>query len=131
MSAAIRQALASDVDGLVALEHAVFAADQLSRRSYRRLVASPSARVLVAGDRDRIAGCAIVLFRAGSRSARLYSIAVAPGRGGRGIGRALLVGVAAAADARGRNCASEVRADNARAIALYDERQRASLRTDY
>jgi ribosomal protein S18 acetylase RimI-like enzyme len=121
MSAAIRQALASDVDGLVALEHAVFAADQLSRRSYRRLVASPSARVLVAGDRDRIAGCAIVLFRAGSRSARLYSIAVAPGEAGAGTGRALLSSaVAAAAE---RDCTElrlEVREDNPRAIALYE-----------
>ncbi len=121
MSAAIRQALASDVDGLVALEHAVFTAERLSRRSFRRLVASPSARVLVAVDRDRIAGCAIVLFRAGSRSARLYSIAVAPGMAGAGTGRALLAAVLAAAAER--DCTElrlEVREDNPRAIALYE-----------
>lgn len=121
MSAAIRQALASDVDGLVALEYAVFAADRLSRRSFRRLVASPSARVLVAAEQDRIVGCAIVLFRAGSRSARLYSIAVTPGMAGAGRGRALLSSAAAAAAERGcTQLRLEVREDNPRAMALYE-----------
>ncbi len=121
MSAAIRQALASDVDGLVALEHAVFADDRLSRRSFRRLVASPSARVLVADAAGGIAGCALVLFRAGSRSARLYSIAVAPGMAGAGTGRALLSAVIAAAAERGcTELRLEVREDNPRAVALYE-----------
>ena len=45
MSAAIRPARASDVDGLVAMEEAVFASDRLSRRSFRHLLASPAAAV--------------------------------------------------------------------------------------
>lgn len=121
MSAAIRQALASDVDGLVALENAVFAADRLSRRSFQRLVASPSATVIVAIEGEAIAGCAIVLFRAGSRSARLYSISVAPGMSGVGTGCALLASVVAAAMERGAtDLRLEVREDNPRAIALYE-----------
>ena len=121
MSAAIRQALASDVDGLVALEHAVFAADRLSPRSYRRLVAGCSARVLVATEEGRIVGSAVVLFRARSRVARLYSIAVAPGMAGAGTGRALLSSAfAAAAEHDCTELRLEVREDNPRAIAFYE-----------
>jgi ribosomal protein S18 acetylase RimI-like enzyme len=121
MSAAIRPARASDVDGLVAMEEAVFASDRLSRRSFRHLLASPAAALLVSEARGGLDGYAILLFRQGSGSARLYSIAVAPGRAGAGIGRALLDAALTAAAERG--CGElrlEVREDNARAIALYE-----------
>lgn len=121
MSAAIRPARASDVDGLVAMEEAAFASDRLSRRSFRRLVASRSAAMLVNEQRGRLAGYAAVLFRRGSGSARLYSIAVAPSGGGAGIGRALLDAALAAAAERGCTVMRlEVREDNPRAIALYE-----------
>jgi ribosomal protein S18 acetylase RimI-like enzyme len=121
MSAAIRPARASDVDGLVAMEETVFASDRLSRRSLRRLIASPTAAVLVSDDGGSLAGSAIVLFRKGGVAARLYSIAVAPGRHGAGIGRALLsAALEAAAERACTHLRLEVREDNTRAIALYE-----------
>src|SRR5690606_41992509 len=58
----------------------------------------------------------------GSGVARLYSIAVAPGFGGKGVGRALLDAAEKAAFDHDRMMLRlEVRQDNARAIAIYEK----------
>jgi ribosomal protein S18 acetylase RimI-like enzyme len=116
----IRNAGRSDLDVLVALEHRIFATDQLSRRSLARFLRSPSAEVIVADDQGDLAGTAIVLFRTHSNLARLYSIAVAPHMSGRGIGPMLLDAAEAAALARGCTAIRlEVHHHNAAAIARY------------
>src|SRR5207244_4602599 len=95
--------------------------DRLSRRSLQRLLNSPSAQVLVAEAADgHLAGTAIVLFRPRSAVARLYSIAVAPHMGGRGVGPMLLAAAEAAAIAR--DCGTirlEVHETNHAAISRY------------
>src|SRR5262245_60543495 len=73
----VRKAARGDLDALIELEERVFATDRLSRRSLRNFLASPSAELVVAHLRDRLAGTAIVLFRPRALVARLYSIAVA------------------------------------------------------
>ncbi len=119
MSLEIRFACTADLDALVAIEDAVFHADRLSRTGYRRLIARSSASVLIADDNGAVAGCAVILFRALSRKARLYSIAAAPGR--KGVGRLLLEGAEVAARQRGASAMRlEVREDNLRAIHLYE-----------
>ena len=73
----------------------------------------------VRGD-GAIAGVAVVLFRATSGIARLYSLAVAPKHTGRGIASALLA--AAEKAARSRNCQwlrLEVHEKNRAAIKVY------------
>ena len=116
----VRKAERGDVDALAALEHRVFATDRLSRRSLQRFLRSPSADVLVAQDDTGLAGNAIVLFRPRSVIARLYSIAVAPAMGGRGVGAMLLAAAEAAALARGcRAIRLEVHVTNHAAIARY------------
>lgn len=118
MSLAVRTARPSDLDALVAIELAAFPGDRLTRRALRRLVASPSAEVELAVIGDRVAGYFVVLFRDGSRVARLYSLAVAPGV--TGAGRRLLEAAEHAATMRGAGeLRLEVRADNPRAIDLY------------
>lgn len=120
MAADIRPARSSDVDALLAIEGAVFQTDLLSRRSFRHLIGSPSAAVLVAGADRRVAGYCVLLFRAGASAARLYSIATAPDFEGQGIGRSLIEGAELEAAKRGRRSLRlEVREDNARAIAIY------------
>jgi len=116
----VRRAEPGDVDALIKLEHRVFATDRLSRRSLRRLLDSPSAAVLVAVENAQLAGIAIVLFRARSAVARLYSIAVAPHVGGRGVAAMLLDAAEEAALARGcRIMRLEVHRANHAAISRY------------
>lgn len=120
MALQIRAAQASDIQQLCDIERAAFAGDRLSRKSFRRLIASRSAALPVARFETILAGYCVVLFRRNGRSARLYSLAVAPAFAGQGIARALL---AAAEREASDHCVEairlEVREDNGRAIDLY------------
>jgi [ribosomal protein S18]-alanine N-acetyltransferase len=116
----IRGGTLADIDALYGLENRVFETDRMSRRSLRRLLVSPSAVVIVGEDDGAIAGVAMILFRANSRIARLYSIAVAPSCTGRGIASSLIA--AAETIARKRDCRMlrlEVHEKNRAAIGLY------------
>lgn len=116
----VRKAERADLDALIELEHRVFATDRLSRRSLRRFMQSQTAEVIVAEHGHRLAGTAIVLFRPRSPVARLYSIAVGPQMGGRGVGPMLLAAAEAAAVARGcRAIRLEVHVTNHAAISRY------------
>jgi ribosomal protein S18 acetylase RimI-like enzyme len=69
------------------IENEAFQHDRIARRSFRRLVNSPTAAALVAEEgQGSLAGYCLVLFRLGTGVARLYSCAVSPGRRGAGIG---------------------------------------------
>ncbi len=124
LSAAVklRRGHLRDLDALIAIEDAVFTTDNLSRRTFRHFLTSPCATLLVAEETGKLAGYVLVLYRLRSKLARLYSIAVAPHAGRRGIGRLLLD---AAEDAARRHelrtMRLEVHHRNARAIALYDK----------
>ncbi len=124
----IRTARLADLDAVETIEWSVFDSDQLARASLRRYMSVPSAAMLVAQEGTDITGYALVGFRKGSKIGRLNSIAVDTARAGRGVGRALLEASEAAAAAR--HCTSfalEVRADNPRAIALYEKNGYAML----
>ena len=115
-----RAATLADLDALVKLEHEAFRTDRLSRRSFRHFLTSPHAATIVADLHGKLAGYALVLFRAGSALARLYSIAVAPHAGGRRLGATLLAAAEEAAIARGAaTMRLEVHEENAAAIARY------------
>ncbi|MEP9388898.1 GNAT family N-acetyltransferase [Mesorhizobium sp. KR9-304] len=134
MVADIRRARASDVDALLAIENAVFQTDRLSRQSLRRLIGRPSATVLVADIGGEVAGYCIVLLRAGSATARLYSVSTAPDMAGQGIGRALVQAAEAAAVAEGKRFLRlEVRQDNTRAVSIYERAgfRRIGSKSDY
>lgn len=125
MSAAprIRRATPADLDALVALERAAFTTDHLSRRQYRRHLRSTSAVVLAASMRSMLCGKAVVFFRHNSDIARLYSIAVAEGARGRGLGERLLQAAEAVSRRHGsRRMRLEVRQDNDAAMRLYERR---------
>jgi ribosomal-protein-alanine acetyltransferase len=118
----IRRARPSDADRLTEIEEAIFPTDRISRRRFAALAKRPSARILLACRGRDIVGYAILLTRCGIRTARLYSLAVAPEAAGQGIGRRLLAEAEAAARQRHmQRLRLEVRADNPRAIRLYKE----------
>jgi ribosomal protein S18 acetylase RimI-like enzyme len=119
-SVSVRRGRPTDLDELSDLENQVFSVNRMSRRSLRWLLASPSAEVLIAEAQADFAGAAVVLFRANSRIARLYSLAVVPRLTGRGIGSALIAAVEKAA--RSRKCRFvrlEVHEKNHGAIVCY------------
>lgn len=116
----LRPATPADLDALVALENRSFIHDRISRRSFRHFVGAQTAAVIVARHGAALAGYALVLFRAGSAIARLYSIAVAAESAGRGVGPALLAAADATARRRGaRVMRLEVHEHNAAAISRY------------
>jgi [ribosomal protein S18]-alanine N-acetyltransferase len=116
----LRRARISDLAALVTLELAVFKTDVVARRSFRRFIGSPLASLVVAEESGGLAGYALVLYPPRSKHARLYSIAVAPRVGGRGLGPRLLTAAENAAKRRGRRAMRlEVHVRNKRAIARY------------
>lgn len=116
----IREAALSDLDAVAALETGVFDSDQLSRRSLRYYITTPTAVFLVLEVGGAIVGDALVAFRRNARVARLYSVAIHPDHAGQGHGRRLLGACEAETAARGaRTLRLEVRDDNTAAVALY------------
>lgn len=120
--ATLRRGRMRDLDALIAIEEAVFTTDILSRRSFRRFLAGRNATAIVAENEGKVAGYALVLYPPRSKLARLYSIAVAPHIGRRGVGPLLLAAAEKAARRRGRETMRlEVHEHNTRAIARYEK----------
>jgi ribosomal protein S18 acetylase RimI-like enzyme len=86
----IRRARRADFDALLEIEGEAFRTDRLTRRKLVHLTTRGNASLLVAEKRGRIVGYALLLFRRGTKSARLYGLAVAASERGRGLGRRLL-----------------------------------------
>lgn len=119
----LRRATLDDIPALLAIEQQCFATDRLSRRSFRHLLTHGNAITLLDDTEGRIRGYVLILFSRGTSMARLYSIAVHPDFGGRGIGDQLLA--AAEEIALERDCVSmrlEIRRDNPASLALFRRR---------
>ena len=121
----IRAAMRADLDGLCALETGNFESDLISRASFVRFLRQASARVLVAdaGDADHpdIVGYGLLLLRANSVTARIYSLAIAKDWRGKGLGTQLLAGLEnLAMDAGCMRMRLEVRVTNETARNLYE-----------
>jgi [ribosomal protein S18]-alanine N-acetyltransferase len=119
--AKLRRGRLADLDDLVALEREFFTADHvISRRGFRHFIVTPKSTLIVADVDGKVAGCALVNYRQGSKRSRLYTISVGKEFQRRGIARQLMA--AAEHNARRRGCRFmrlEVRADDAGAVALY------------
>lgn len=106
-----------DLEEVLAVEGPAFGADAWSREAFLSELAGPGRHYLLAGDGtvDGYLGVAV-----NGPDAELQTIAVAPRRRGRGLGRLLLQrAVEVAAQAGARRLHLEVREDNAAAVALY------------
>ncbi len=121
-AAKLRRGHLRDLDALIAIEQAVFATDILSRRSFGHFLTAPNATLIVAEAGGKLAGYALVLYPPRSKLARLYSVAVAPHSGRRGVGTLLLAAAERAARRRRRRAMRlEVHEHNSRAIARYEK----------
>lgn len=118
----VAKAESPDLENLLRLEKSCFTTDRLTRRNFAHLLRSNSALVLVAKLENKLLGSAVVFYRKGSQTARLYSLAVDPEHRKHGIALALMQ--ALEADAQARTCTRiklEVRKDNERAIHFYEQ----------
>ncbi|MBV4475968.1 GNAT family N-acetyltransferase [Pseudomonas sp. COW3] len=134
MDTVFRLAVMDDLPALLALELRCFATDRLSRRSFRRMIERAHGQLRVIESEGQLLGYALVLFRRGTSSARLYSIAIAGTARGGGWGKRLLQHVEACAAEHGcTHLRLEVRIDNPVAIALYERNgyRRFGLIHDY
>ena len=116
----IRTARLEDLDELLAIEVACFRTDRLSKRSFRNFILPGPHELIVLTRDERVLGYVLLLFRAGTNLARLYSIAVSPDAQHQGLSKHLLA--AAEPAARAHRCVFmrlEVSVNNAPAIALY------------
>jgi [ribosomal protein S18]-alanine N-acetyltransferase len=122
MSAKIRPARASDIDGILALE-TLFPSDRLSRLALRRFMRSENAWLWVAVSQGCVVGDVILLLRRGSSAGRVYSVVVSPAARGQGLGHRLIALAERTARAQGRTrLRLEVRTHNRAARALYQSR---------
>lgn len=116
---------------ILLIEHSCFQpGEAFEPRQIRRLIANPRALCRVMENRGHggpeaaIAAWCVGLIRRHERSlsGRIYTLAADPTCQGKGVGRTLLTHMLAALKRRGvRRVYLEVRADNARAIALYEK----------
>lgn len=129
----IRDAAVEDIDRLVAIEDDAFATDRISRRSFRRQIASPTLALVVAVLDRTVHGYVLVAFRKGVHHARIYSLAVDRAHG-RGLGRRLMAAAETLARRRGFALMRlEVNEANHRAIGIYERGgyTRIGRREDY
>lgn len=116
----VRDAELADVPTLVDLENRCFEIDRLSPRNFQYLLTKGKAVTLVAADKGKLLGYAMVLFNAGTSLARLYAFAVDPDLRRQGVGEALLKAAEDAARARNSMYLRlEVRTDNMEALRIY------------
>jgi ribosomal protein S18 acetylase RimI-like enzyme len=118
----VRRVGLNRMDDLLVLEESSFPTDRINRRNLRNLLRSESACCLGAYAAGKLVGSMVILFRAGTRSARVYSLAVNEPARGRGVGRRMMA--RAEQEARKRECIKmrlEVRPDNSSAIRLYEK----------
>jgi ribosomal protein S18 acetylase RimI-like enzyme len=127
----VRPATADDIPGLLLIEHSCFQPEEaFTIRQIRGLIGNPNVLSRVAdglgpeGTDLTIAGWIVALVRQhrGHRSGRIYTIAIDPTCQGKGVGKLLLTRTINELKEKGvRHVYLEVRADNEKAIALYEK----------
>ncbi|RUO68375.1 GNAT family N-acetyltransferase [Idiomarina ramblicola] len=116
----VERAQLADLDQLVALERATFNYSCISRRSFKQVIDSSHNDCWVVRSANELAGYAIAFTRRNSKVWRLYSIAVAQGFRGLGVGNLLMKQVLNTAKSKGATAMSlEVKSDNKAAIHWY------------
>lgn len=118
---AVRPAGPGDLDVIDKLEAASFVTDRFPRRNLARLLGRRSTTFLLAESKEGPAGYVLLLFRRGTKAARLYSLAVSAAARGKGVGEMLVQSAARCAISSGCDrLRLEVRVSNGAAVRLYE-----------
>jgi ribosomal protein S18 acetylase RimI-like enzyme len=116
----LRLATSDDLSELISIEQTCFQVDKLSRRQMKYWIQAAHGILLVVEKSQQILAYGLVILRKGSRSARLYSIAVMPQARGRKIAQMLLADLERISLSRHRLFMRlEVAQNNNTAIAMY------------
>jgi ribosomal protein S18 acetylase RimI-like enzyme len=116
----LREVRVDDLEALLRLEALCFECDRLSRRSFQRWIQRNNCILQILEVDRQVRGYGLVLLHAGTRLARLYSIALHPETRGRGFASHLMLALEAAAAEQGRIFMRlEVAKQNRAAIQLY------------
>ena len=116
----IRPARSADVAGLLEIEEQAFRTDKLTRSKLRHLMTRGNCALHVAVAGRVIVGYALVLFRRGAASARLYGVAVRASHRGGGLGTRLVRAAEAAARRRAAvRLTLETDPSNTAAVSVY------------
>jgi [ribosomal protein S18]-alanine N-acetyltransferase len=119
-AAHVRLASAADLDALVGIEETFPEEDRFPERTWKRLLSGNTIAHVAVLD-GTLVGTAVLLFRRGSRVARLYTLSVAPELRGKGIARQLIAAGETAATQKGcERMRLEARESNHHAILLYE-----------
>jgi len=116
----IRSAQITDIPQMVCLESLCFQSNVFSRRQFRYLLTKASSRVFAVEEDGLLCAYVIVLFSRANSIARIYSLAVDPGKRGRGFARNLIAGAESAAmEQEKTSVRAEIREDNIASLSLF------------
>ena len=118
----LRRAVPADLDAIDSIERASFDDDRFARRNLKRMLDRGRTEMWLAEQNGAAVGYLALSFRDGTRTARLYSLAIIPQARGQGVARALITRAIERAGAKKcRVLRLEVRELNAAARHLYED----------
>ena len=116
----LRQAKVGDIPAILEIEQECFQEDSFSREQFVYLICRSKGTFYVVVEQERMIAYVSLLFHAGTRYQRIYSIAVHPDCRGRKLGQLLMERtIETAFDCRAVKITLEVKESNTPAIKLY------------
>lgn len=116
----LRQAKVGDIPAILEIEQECFHEDSFSREQFVYLICRSKGTFYVVVEQERMIAYVSLLFHAGTRYLRIYSIAVHPDYRGRKLGQLLMERtIETALDCRAVKITLEVKESNTPAIKLY------------
>ena len=116
----LRQAKAGDIPAILEIEQECFQEDSFSREQFVYLICRSKGTFYVVVEQERVIAYVSLLFHAGTRYLRIYSIAVHPDYRGRELGQVLMdQTIQTAGECKAAKITLEVKVTNTSAIGLY------------
>ncbi|MBB1274792.1 N-acetyltransferase [Psychromonas sp. SR45-3] len=117
-----RKAKIEDIKRLLDIENLNFNYDQLTRKNFHYFIQQGHCDLIMQLRNNTISAYGLLLYRKGSRRARLYSLAVHPDFHGQGCGEKLMCELEQVAQHHQRHLIRlEVKVSNTNAIRLYQK----------